>query len=66
LAGERIPLEARIVAVADAYDAMTTARVYHNETSPSQAINEIQASSGSRYDPKIVEAFLKVLNRLKD
>lgn len=61
LAGEAIPLEARIVAVADAYDAMTSSRVYHNENSRDQALEEILAGSGTRYDPQIVEAFLSVL-----
>jgi HD-GYP domain-containing protein (c-di-GMP phosphodiesterase class II) len=45
---------------------MTTARVYHNETSSSQAIKEIRSGSGSRYDPTIVEAFLEVLRRFEE
>ena len=61
LAGEEIPLGARIVAVADTFDAMTTARVYHEENTPEQAIEEIRCGSGTRYDPTVVEAFLFAL-----
>jgi len=63
LAGEAIPLGARIVAVADTYDAMTTERVYHNENTPEQAIEEIRTDSGTRYDPVVVEAFLSALGK---
>lgn len=61
LAGEEIPLEARIVAVADAYDAMTTERVYHSESTSTQALDEIKTGCGSRYDPAVVDAFLAAL-----
>jgi HD-GYP domain-containing protein (c-di-GMP phosphodiesterase class II) len=63
LAGEAIPLGARIVAVADTYDAMTTERVYHNENTPEQAIEEIRTGSGTCYDPVVVEAFLSALGK---
>jgi putative nucleotidyltransferase with HDIG domain len=63
LAGEEIPLGARIVAVADTFDAMTTARVYHSENTPEQAIEEIRSGSGSRYDPAVVDAFLTALGK---
>jgi len=63
LAGEDIPLGARIVAVADAYDAMTTERVYHNEDTPEQAFDEIRAGSGAYYDPAVVAAFLAALGK---
>ncbi len=61
LVGDAIPLEARIVAVADAYDAMTTARVYHAESTSDQAIEEILQNSGARYDPRVVAAFHHVI-----
>jgi putative two-component system response regulator len=61
LTGEQIPLGARIVTVADTYDAMTTERVYHNENTPNQAVDEIRTGSGTRYDPAVVEAFLTVV-----
>jgi putative two-component system response regulator len=63
LAGEQIPLGARIVAVADTYDAMTTARVYHDKNTPEQAIDEIRNGSGTRYDPTVVDAFLYALGK---
>ncbi|MCZ7551329.1 MAG: hypothetical protein B6D39_11260 [Anaerolineae bacterium UTCFX2] len=61
LAGEDIPLEARIVTVADAYDAMTSSRVYHNEDTSIEALEEIVAGIGTRYDCQVVEAFVKAL-----
>jgi putative two-component system response regulator len=57
LAGDEIPLGARIVAVADAFDAMTTARVYQKAVSSRQALEEIQKGRMQRYDPNIVDAF---------
>jgi putative two-component system response regulator len=59
LRGEDIPLVARIVAVADGFDAMTTDRPYSNARSLNQAHQEIINGSGSRYDPYVVEAFMK-------
>jgi putative two-component system response regulator len=60
LAGEEIPQGARIVSVADSFDAMTTLRVYQSASSPQEAINEIVSGSGTCYDPAVVEAFLAV------
>ena len=57
LAGEIIPLEARIVTVADGLDAMTTTRSYRSALSLSQACEEIIRCSGSQFDPLVVEAF---------
>ncbi|MGD2159512.1 MAG: response regulator [Anaerolineales bacterium] len=59
LAGKSIPLGARIVAVADAFDAMTTERVYQAALTNQQAYDEIVRCSGSAYDPAIVSAFKK-------
>jgi putative two-component system response regulator len=56
LAGEAIPLGARIVAVADAFDAITTDRPYHKARSLEEAYEEIRGASGSRYDPKVIAA----------
>lgn len=64
LSGDEIPIEARIVSVADSFDAMTTARVYQAASTPEQAVKEIVAGTGNRYDPKIVEAFLTIKDRL--
>jgi putative two-component system response regulator len=58
LAGEEIPLDARIVAVADSFDAMTSTRVYQRACSPHQALEEIKAGSRQRYDPQVVEALV--------
>jgi HD-GYP domain-containing protein (c-di-GMP phosphodiesterase class II) len=59
LRGEKIPLMARIVAVADAFDAMTSTRPYLNRRGYVSAMKELQDKSGSHYDPKVVEAFFK-------
>ena len=59
LSGDAIPLEARILAVADSYDAMTTQRSYSAAMSPAQARDEIIRCSGTQFDPLVVEAFLE-------
>lgn len=61
LAGEAIPIQSRIVAVLDAYDAMTSNRVYRKSPGKEYAISELKKYAGSQFDPKVVEAFLKVL-----
>jgi diguanylate cyclase (GGDEF)-like protein len=61
LRGEEIPLGARIIFVADAYDAMTSERVYRKPLSPREALEELQACAGSQFDPAIVEAFSQEL-----
>ncbi|MCX5874746.1 MAG: response regulator [Deltaproteobacteria bacterium] len=59
LAGEKIPLCARIVALVDAYDAMTSKRSYSVGLSHEEAKQEILRNSGKQFDPKVVEAFLR-------
>jgi len=56
LAGEAIPLEARIIAVADAFEAMTGSRPYRSARTPEQALAELEAHSGSQFDPRCVDA----------
>ncbi len=57
LAGEEIPFAARVLCVADVYDALTTARSYRDSLSHARAVAEMRASKG-QFDPKLLEAFL--------
>lgn len=59
LRGGQIPLEARVVAVVDAFDAMTTNRAYRAQLSVSQAVAELQRCAGFHFDAQVVEAFLR-------
>ena len=61
--GTEIPLEARILAVADAYEAMTSDRVYRPAMSVQAAREELRACAGSQFDERVVDAFLTVLER---
>jgi HD-GYP domain-containing protein (c-di-GMP phosphodiesterase class II) len=60
--GERIPLGARIVAVCDAYEAMTADRAYRKALLPHAARQELSANAGSQFDPAVVAAFLAAVN----
>jgi HD-GYP domain-containing protein (c-di-GMP phosphodiesterase class II) len=62
LAGEAIPLGARIVAVCDAYEAMTADRAYRKALSPYAARQELSAHAGSQFDPVVVAAFLAAVD----
>ncbi len=57
LAGHEIPEEARIVGLADAYEAMTAGRPYRKAKTPEEALREVQDMSGIQFDPRLVEAF---------
>jgi diguanylate cyclase (GGDEF)-like protein len=61
LAGEEIPIEARIIAVADAYEAMTSHRVYRAAVAPDAARSELLACAGTQFDPMVVAAFVAAL-----
>ncbi|MHB1007611.1 MAG: HD-GYP domain-containing protein [Chloroflexota bacterium] len=61
LAGEKIPLGARIIAVADAFDAMTSDRPYRKALPHAVAVGELRKGRGSQFDPQIVDAFLLAL-----
>jgi diguanylate cyclase (GGDEF)-like protein len=63
LGAERIPLEARIIFVADAFEAMTAARPYRRPLTRDEALQELRACAGSQFDPRVVEAFAVVLAR---
>ncbi|MEW6408737.1 MAG: HD domain-containing phosphohydrolase, partial [Nitrospirota bacterium] len=65
LRGEEIPLMARILTVADAFDAMTAERPYRETLSREKAIKELKKYSGTQFYPKVVEAFLKVIEDRK-
>lgn len=58
LRGDNIPIEARIVAVADAFDAMTTRRPYRESRPPEEAMGELRRVAGTQLDPDAVEAFV--------
>ncbi|MEW6300967.1 MAG: HD domain-containing phosphohydrolase [Thermodesulfobacteriota bacterium] len=60
LAGEKIPLLARVIRVADAYDAMTSARPYRRAFTPEEALEELRRGAGRQFDPRVVEAFLGI------
>jgi HD-GYP domain-containing protein (c-di-GMP phosphodiesterase class II) len=57
----KIPLGARIIFVADAYDAMTSDRVYRNRLSPLEAMAELERCAGTQFDPGVVEALAEEL-----
>ncbi len=65
LRGEEIPLGARIVAVADVYKALITNRPYRKAFTREEALKMIREGSGTQFDPQVVEAFLKVIKKLK-
>lgn len=62
LKGEQIPLAARILAVADSFDAMTSDRAYRDQWTREQAMAELERCRGSHFDPACVDAFLGCLN----
>lgn len=59
--GKDIPMASRIIAVADAFDAMTNERVYKHKVATDEAVEEIKRCSGSQFDPAVVDAFLEVM-----
>jgi HD-GYP domain-containing protein (c-di-GMP phosphodiesterase class II) len=63
LRGEEIPLAARIFAIADSFDAMTSDRPYRSALEPEQAVDEIRGGSGTQFDPACVRAFEDLIAR---
>ena len=63
LSGEEIPIGARIIAVADSFDAMVSERPYRKARGYNEAVTELKKCAGGQFDPSVVEAFLKVLGR---
>ncbi len=66
ISGDALPLEARILAVADAYEAMTSDRAYRGSIGHAAAREELERCSGSQFDTRVVQAFLGVLSRESD
>lgn len=62
LAGEKIPLLSRIIAIADAYDAMTQDRVYRKAMTHEAALEEIKKNAGTQFDPQIAMLFIEVVS----
>ena len=58
--GENIPVYARVIAVADAYDAMITDRVYQKKKTHEEACSELKRCSGTQFDPEVVDKFLSI------
>ena len=65
-AGEEIPVEARVLAIADAFDAMTSDRPYRRARSVPDAIAELERCAGSQFDPTVVAALMRVVGRRAD
>jgi putative nucleotidyltransferase with HDIG domain len=61
LAGEQVPLLARLIAIPDCYDALTTARSYRAALPPHEALAIVQAGAGSQFDPLFVRTFLRMV-----
>ena len=66
LEGEEIPLDGRILAVADAYDAMTSDRAYRQGLSQEKAEAVLRDGAGTQWDPRIIEAFFRAADEIVD
>jgi putative two-component system response regulator len=66
LAGERIPLGARIIAISDAYDSMTSARPYRKPLPNFEARSELRKWSGKQFDPRLVSAFSEIIEEIDE
>ena len=63
LQGEHIPMQARIIAIADTFDAMTTNRPYQKAMELSYVVDKVKSFGGSRFDPRVVDAFVQAVKR---
>lgn len=63
VAGEQIPLAARVLAVVDAYESMVTERPYREAMKREEAIEELMACSGTQFDPQVVEHFIEIIGK---
>lgn len=66
LKGEEIPLESRIIAILDAYNAMTTNRPYRKAITHKEAISELERHSGTQFDPELVKVFISIFKQLSN
>ena len=64
LKGSQIPLEARIIGIADAFDAMNSSRVYRARISPGKIMEELRTGRGSQFDPGLLDQFLPIAEQL--
>ena len=65
LKGDAIPWPGRVMAVVDAFESMTTTQFYREPRKPQEAAAEIEKASGTKYDPRVIEAFLKALPEMQ-
>ena len=65
LAGEDIPYMARILTIADCFDAMTARRPYKKPLSVSYAVSELKKNSGTQFDPELVDVFIRLIEEGK-
>jgi len=63
LQGDQIPMQARIIAIADTFDAMTTNRPYQKAMELSYVVEKVKSFAGSRFDPRVVDAFVQAVKR---
>jgi putative two-component system response regulator len=66
LAGEQIPVEARILAVADVFDALTSARVYRSRYDIDTAVAVMRGQTGEHFDPTVLDAFVASLDEVRE
>ena len=63
--GDNIPVVHRILTIADAYDAMTSDRVYRKACAPQEAFNELRRCAGDQFDPNLVERFIDSVRKIR-
>ncbi|RME08130.1 MAG: response regulator [Anaerolineae bacterium] len=66
LSGKNIPIQARVLALADVYDALATTRSYRKSMPHEQVIEIIRQESGKHFDPHLVPRFIEIMNRMRD
>ncbi|HLW97248.1 MAG TPA: HD domain-containing phosphohydrolase, partial [Candidatus Acidoferrales bacterium] len=64
LSGEKIPLGARVIAIADAYDTITSERTYKRPRPAEEALAELERCGGTQFDPELVEIFVSAMRNL--